>query len=617
VGVGVVSTLLAVPAPEAQAAGANTVNFTGHGYGHGRGLGQWGSYGYATTGAPYTAILSHYYGGTTQSTQPNGPITVALTAQDGKDLLVTSAQPFSVGGIPVSGGAAAIVSALPDGTFRLSTTLGCGQPPVWTTAIPTSRVVPGVDPGNDLTAMLTVCGQGGTRTYRGELSVVNVAGNQRTINTVRMEDYLRGVVPRESPASWADAAGGKGIEALKAQSVAARSYAWAENRAPYAKSCDTTACQVYGGAGLNGALIEDPRTDRAIAATADVVLRNSAGAIVRAEFSSSTGGHTAGGAFPAVPDLGDTASPHHNWSQAVSGATVASAYGVGDLVDVRVTKRNGLGADGGRVTEVTVVGTLKTVTASGADMRTKLGLRSDWFSVASIVAGPPPPPVSVQPVVHLGGATVTAVPFGGPRDLPLACDWDGDGVDTLGVFRAGTWFVGNTPGVGSVSASFGFGQGGDQPVCGDWDGNGSDSVGVYRGGRVFLRNTLTTGIADGQFWFGQNGDRLVTGDWNGDSFDTVGIARSGVFHLTDSNLLPLTSATIPFGDRSDLATAGDWDGNGTDTVGVFRAGVFFLRQSNVPGPADVTVGFGDGGDRPLPGRWTTGSPDVVGVARGY
>ena len=68
-----------------------------------------------------------------------------------------------------------------------------------------------------------------------------------------MEDYLRGVVPRESPASWGDAAGGAGINALRAQAVAARSYAQAENRYPYAKTCDTTTCQVYGGAGLNGA----------------------------------------------------------------------------------------------------------------------------------------------------------------------------------------------------------------------------------------------------------------------------------------------------------------------------------------------------------------------------
>jgi SpoIID/LytB domain protein len=94
--------------------------------------------------------------------------------------------------------------------------------------------------------MLSVCTATGTRQYRGELSVVWSGGAQHTVNTLPMEDYLRGVVPRESPASWGDAAGGKGIEALKAQAVAARSYAWSEGRTAYAKTCDTTTCQVYG-----------------------------------------------------------------------------------------------------------------------------------------------------------------------------------------------------------------------------------------------------------------------------------------------------------------------------------------------------------------------------------
>jgi hypothetical protein len=113
------------------------------------------------------------------------------------------------------------------------------------------------------------------------------------------------VVPRESPASWADQGGGAGLNALKAQAVAARSYAWAENRnPPLYKTCDTTACQVYGGAGLNGVRIEDARTDKAIADTAgEVRLLN--GSVARTEFSSSTGGWTAGGTFPAVEDTGD------------------------------------------------------------------------------------------------------------------------------------------------------------------------------------------------------------------------------------------------------------------------------------------------------------------------
>nr|WP_275585803.1 SpoIID/LytB domain-containing protein [Geodermatophilus sabuli] len=466
--------------------------------------------------------------------------------------------------------------------------------------------------------MLSLCTPTGTTQYRGELSVRWLPEGQRTVNSVNMEDYLRGVVPRESPASWGDAAGGKGIEALKAQAVAARSYAWAEGRSSWAKTCDTTSCQVYLGAGTNTTkALEDPRTDAAIAATSGVVLRNGANAIVRAEFSSSTGGHTAGGTFPAVPDAGDAASPYHDWALAVPATTIAAAYGVGTLTDIKVTARNGYGADGGRATQVQIIGTAKTVTATGSQVRTALGLRSDWFTI-----GGSRPAAAVQPVVFQGsanvlGASAQGVAFGGRGDVPLSCDWDGDGVDTLGVFRSGVFHITNAAGSGQAEASFGYGQAGDQPVCGDWDGNGTDTVGIYRSGHVFLRNSNSTGVSHGDFWFGDRGDVLVAGDWDGDPYDTVGVWRRGTFFLTNSNLRPVADARISYGDATDLPTVGDWDGNGTDTVGIYRSGRFFLRNSVSTGVADLAFPFGDAGDRPLPGRWTKGSSDTVGVARSY
>ncbi len=83
--------------------------------------------------------------------------------------------------------------------------------------------------------------------------------------------------------------------ALEAQAVAARSYAMAEggesgNRFGFAKTCDTTSCQVYGGAGLGGASREAPTTDMAVVHTANVVRRFGNDTLARTEFSSSTGG---------------------------------------------------------------------------------------------------------------------------------------------------------------------------------------------------------------------------------------------------------------------------------------------------------------------------------------
>src|SRR5947209_17510122 len=121
-----------------------------------------------------------------------------------------------------------------------------------------------------------------------------VDGHTYVVNYLPVELYLRGVVPRESPASWGDAGGGKGIEALKAQAVAARSYAWGESRSTAFKTCDTTSCQVYGGAGLNGQLSEDPRSNAAVAATAGEVRVKPDGTTARTEFSSSKIGRASG-----------------------------------------------------------------------------------------------------------------------------------------------------------------------------------------------------------------------------------------------------------------------------------------------------------------------------------
>lgn len=359
----------------AQAEG--TVTVSGHGYGHGRGMSQYGAYGYATEyGWNHQQILGHYYGGTTIGARPNSPVTVRLVSLDGPTLTVTSGAAFTVAGVLVSGGSAATVSLRPDGLIELVTSSGCGEAPVWSTLIPSTDVISTVAVPTSFSDLLSVCAGGEQRGYRGWLRLAGDGGG-RVVNTVWLEDYLRGVVPRESPASWGDAAGEQGMSALRAQAVAARSYAWSEGRAPYAQTCDTTSCQVYRGAALNGEPIEDPRTDAAIADTAGQVLVDAGDVVVRAEFHSSSGGYTAGGAFPAVPDDGDAVSPHHDWTVTVP----AGALGVGTVTAVDVLARNGLGADGGRVETVRVTGTAGAVEMSGASFRSKLKLKSDWFTL--------------------------------------------------------------------------------------------------------------------------------------------------------------------------------------------------------------------------------------------
>ena len=224
------------------------------------------------------------------------------------------------------------------------------------------------------------------RYYRGELRAVHNGGDQRTVNAVAVEWYLRAVVPREMPASWALLGDGAGAQALQAQSVSARSYALGENRASYARTCDTISCQVYDGRATrrDGVLEsnEHPLANTAIADTAGVV-RMRDGEVARTEFSSSTGGWSAGGVFPAVEDLGDgvALNPNHDWVNSVQSSTLEARFSNRTLDRIYVSERNGLGEDGGRVLEVTLEFGDESFTMTGNEFRRAASLRSDWFSV--------------------------------------------------------------------------------------------------------------------------------------------------------------------------------------------------------------------------------------------
>ena len=85
----------------------------------------------------------------------------------------------------------------------------------------------------------------------------------------------------------------------------------------------------------------------------------------------------------------------------------------------------------------------------------------------------------------------------------------------------------NGGGLGAADYSFYFGNSGDVPFVGDFDGNRIDTVGLYRqsSGFVYFRNSLSTGIADFNFFYGNPGDVILAGDWDGDGDDTVAVYR--------------------------------------------------------------------------------------------
>jgi len=206
---------------------------------------------------------------------------------------------------------------------------------------------------------------------------------------------------------------------------------------------------------------------------------------------------------------------------------------------------------------------------------------------------------------NTSGYADVAIPYGMPGDYPVTGDWDGDGVDTIGIYRGGAFFLRNSNTAGYAEVMLSFGQNGDLPVAGDWDGDGKATVGVFRGGQFLLRNSLTAGPPDWAFSFGLAGDLPVTGDWDGDGVDTVGVYRSATatFFLRNANNAGAADLAVNYGAPGDLPMAGDWDGDGVATVGIYRQGLVALRNSNTGGYAELAFLLGTAGDVPLAGRW--------------
>ncbi|AZH30797.1 SpoIID/LytB domain-containing protein [Paenibacillus sp. M-152] len=143
------------------------------------------------------------------------------------------------------------------------------------------------------------------RTYRGDMEIGISSGQLALVNEVPLEQYLYSVVGAEVYSSWP-------AEALKAQAVAARSYALAQgNRFQIGNVVDGTLSQAY-----NGKSSEHANVNEAVDATTGEVIK-SGGKVVEAVFSSNAGGVTAdasevwnsgGEAFASVDSSGDTSA---------------------------------------------------------------------------------------------------------------------------------------------------------------------------------------------------------------------------------------------------------------------------------------------------------------------
>jgi stage II sporulation protein D len=343
----------------------------GAGWGHGIGLSQWGSYGYAKQGADYREIVDHYYKGIQLDTRDGGIVRVLL-------------QPNRAT-VYFSGATQAGDRTLNEGSLYKVTRSG-------------DQVVLRSASGRKLAAfdgMVRAVGgrhvrllgraDNGVRDglYRGGIEIRTAAGyGLNAINAIAMEDYLLGVVPSESPASWPPAA-------LQAQAVVARSYAMASNvnGKGFNQYADTRS-QMY-----RGYLGEAPSTTAAVGATSGQVVTY-AGNVATTFFFSTSGGYTENieyafvGSQPrpwlkGVKDPYDNPSPYHRWKLNFSRASLRAKLGnwvKGSFRGIKVLKR-GVSP---RVVKARVIGSRGSTDVTGPQIRARVGMRDTWFHLRRV-----------------------------------------------------------------------------------------------------------------------------------------------------------------------------------------------------------------------------------------
>jgi SpoIID/LytB domain protein len=174
---------------------------------------------------------------------------------------------------------------------------------------------------------------------------------------------------------------------VRAQAVAARSYAAYERQhaTDYYDICDTTSCQVYGGAGA-----EESGSDAAVKRTSGRVVTYQ-GDPAFTQFSSSDGGWSSAGTEPYLvaqqdPYEASSGNPYATWHTTVTTARIEKEWpAIGTLQHISIT-RNGHGDLGGRILTTTFSGSAGSVTVPGDDVRSLLGDagRSTWLDLESV-----------------------------------------------------------------------------------------------------------------------------------------------------------------------------------------------------------------------------------------
>jgi len=262
--------------------------------------------------------------------------------------------------------------------------------------------------------------------------------------------------------------------------------------------------------------------------------------------------------------------------------------------------------------------------------------------------------------------------FGVGGAIPVAGDFNGDGVDEIGIYYRGEWLV-DLNGDGKWDEAdiwIALGTQEDFPVTGDWDGDGKDDVGIFgpiwardpraieaepglpdadnrrnvvdertaemkeknvppteedaTNGHRMMRHRATgelrADLIDHVFKYGDQQDIPITGDWNGDGIRNIGVFHGGEWRLDrgGDGRIDASDETVTFGQPGDIPVVGDFNGDGVDDIGVYRQGVWHLDVDGNQAleATDKVFELGGANDQPIVGDWNGDGIDDPGVYHG-
>jgi stage II sporulation protein D len=336
---------------------------TGHGFGHGVGMSAYGALGYAKRGVGFEQILAHYYPGTSLTSLEGTHVVRVLLGTATGDVSFSEAT------------SACRVKLDPARTYQAHR-LGAAMMLRSATGKPLARC------GKTLRAAgagkVSIAGYG---RYRGAFEAVASGRATNVVNALAVDQYVKGVIPNESPPSWP-------LAELEAQAVASRSFALADGREGdgWDLYADTRS-QVY-----KGLESEFATSNEAAEATRGQVLTYE-GQVAQTLFSACSGGKTEsaenvfGGAIPylvGVPDPYDGSCPLHEWTLEFTGPEISSR--LADLIDGKLKKvvitKTGYSP---RIIEARLLGSGGVTVASGEQLEVALGGYSTWMTFEKVV----------------------------------------------------------------------------------------------------------------------------------------------------------------------------------------------------------------------------------------